>query len=89
MNIKLDESDRALLENAGLNPGEYPAEGDTDFIFPSDKKDFVIRVYEENGGLYAEIPDDIKPANDGEVLDLTAGEDHSDKLAGKIVAIFV
>jgi hypothetical protein len=89
MNIKLDESDRALLDNVGLDLGEYPAEGSTDFIFPSDKKDFTIRVYEENGELYAEIPDDIKPANNGEVLDLTAGEDHSDNLAGKIVAIFV
>jgi len=88
MNIKLDEKDRALLENVGIGLGEFPAEGGTDFVFPSDQKDFVIRLFEEDGNLVAEIPDDLEPANDGTVLDFTAGEDHGAALAGKIVAIF-
>jgi len=89
MIIKLDDSDKRLLNNIGISRGVYSAEGDTDFIFPSEKEDFNIRIFEENGELFAEFPDSIEPAYEGKTLDLTAGEDHSQTLAGKVVAIYV
>jgi hypothetical protein len=90
MIIPLDEHDLKILNNRGLKEGEYPVEsfieGGTEFLFPSEKNDFKIRIFKQNGKYYAELPE-LEPANEGKYLDLLPGE--YIEQPDKIWAIFV
>jgi hypothetical protein len=87
--IKITDSDRPLLEGYDIGPGSYPVVGDCEFVFPSDNPDFSIRFFEENGALFAELPDDLEPAFKGTTLDINNGGDVSKEWEGKIFAIYV
>jgi len=48
-------------------------EGGTEFVFPSEKNDFKIKIFKQNGKTVAELPE-LEPANEGKYLDLLPGE---------------
>jgi len=87
--VRLDDNDKRFLNTMHIGPGDYSAEDNqVSFMFPSDKNDFTLRIFEEGGEMYAEFPDAIEPAYEGKTLDLMAREDYKKELAGKIVAIY-
>ncbi len=90
MIIPLDSHDLEDLKAFGINEGEYPAEelleNGPEFVFPSDKEDFKIRIFKENGRHYIELPDDFEPAYKGEYVSFNDGEFVGEP--GKVWGIF-
>jgi len=89
MIISLTKSNIKMLEAYKIGEGEYPVEsfieGGTEFVFPSDKNDFKIRIFKQDERYFAEVPD-LEPANEGIFLDFLPGE--YTQYPGKIWAIY-
>jgi len=78
-----------MLKAFELGEGDFSAEKldiNAEFIFPSKKEDFKIRIFKKEGVLFAELPDDLGYHNDGKLLDFQDGSYM--EYPGKIWAIY-